>query len=161
MKKVFEGFKEYEVRQLNEKFEPIRIVAYLNIGKEDFIKAKAEEDGIDVDWKVLNKEIQDFENFVMNFLRKSKDYEGVTEQGHDGQDSLVVLFTVTNKKITEAWLDLIDRDERFDFIDSSYAADKKLFDASDNFISKTKFLKLDNPTFNDMQVITDENINYQ
>jgi hypothetical protein len=137
MKKIFESFKE----KLNESEQLLKVVAYVSTGHEDDIENNAKEDNITIDWKVLNKEIEAYEATIIDYLRKTKGYEYVMDQGHDSQNDLIIVFDISDKKLKKSWDDLIDREGRFSFNDSTFSADKGLFSIVDKLADKSKYLK--------------------
>lgn len=118
------------------------ITASISTGDEYLIKENAEEKGIEIDWTILNKEIADYELEVVSFLKKSKSYTNVRDEGHDRNDNLAIAFSVVDESLVEDYRDLIDREGFFSFTDSSFAVDKALFKAIDKLISKSQFLHL-------------------
>lgn len=120
----------------------LKVGASVSSGYEDFIKENAIEEGIEIDWTVLNKEVAEYEMTVVSFLRKSKNYTNVIDEGHDRNDDLAISFEVTDKNLIEEYKELIDREGRFSFTDPSHSADSDLFKAVNKLISKSKFLHL-------------------
>jgi len=140
MSKIFESFKD-----VYESNNDLHIACYISSGREDVIEANANEFGVKIDWDILNKEIQEYENTVFSYLRKSKGYNNVLDEGYDGSEGSedrVITFYITDKKLSERWEKLIYSDERFSFTDSRYSADKKLFDIINKLLIKSKFLEL-------------------
>jgi hypothetical protein len=119
----------------------LSITASIGSSDEKFIQENANEENIEIDWTVLNKEIAEYELEVVSYLKKNKDYINVRDEGHDDV-GLAVVFDVVDKALIKEYKDLIDRQESFSFSDSSYSADSKLFKLINKLISSSKFLHL-------------------
>jgi len=114
-------------------------VGYLGFGSEDYIKETAEEKGVEIDWDILNDEMMTFEMSLLGYMKKSKDYYNVMDEGHDRNDDLIIQFTVENSSLLEDYNDL---SEPMSFMDSSFTPDKEMYTAMEKIINKSEFLYL-------------------
>ena len=136
---IKEEFEEY----LSDKgMLPLDIGATLDSGTDDFATEMANEEGVEIDWKILNKEISEYENAVLKYLKGDKRYTETRDEGHDGNNGLNLVFKVIDKDLTEKYKDTADsHGEGVVYLsDPSYAVDIDLYKVVDKLRNKSKFL---------------------
>lgn len=147
-----EDYTEH-LKQNRKGDEYLPLVIYLMDGAdEDMIDQNSEEDGITVDWDILNKEISEFERTVLNYFKRSKSYGGLLDQGHSSDGSLIITVDCYDEKLMENWANAaVEEDEPLRFTDPQFSVDDKLIREVEKFINKSKFFHLAHPSM-DIQI---------
>lgn len=112
-------------------------------GNEEDAKIIAEEEGIEIDWDVLNVELQEYEMFVLNTMKKDKRYNSVFDEGHDKNDDFSLMISIGDADLAKAYREFMEDESTIDFMDSSKnSPDSNLVKEVQKFLNKTKYLYL-------------------
>jgi hypothetical protein len=117
------AFREFSKdNKLKIKESVYRFGFALTVGNEDLIKAFAEEDGIDVDWKIIDKDTMIIERNILNLMKK--EWGTVFDQGHGSYDELIGSVTTEDTRVIRDLQDAVD-DEPFSTSSGTFPFDQR------------------------------------